>query len=730
MSLRNKSKNCHIFGAGKELPKNALPTYEDVMKYFISVTQSNGNVFRDSAKKAIEVVALDVEKIWTRASIPIIKHCTIVTRLKAYHQKYNAIKKYAENQQTSDKYKNKLKMFQKHSKLIFDIATCKCQLNTSCDCTKDRKIPIREREFLADQRGARKMMIGPVDNKISKAIVASNARKLKQKMLGESSQIPAISLTLSSDNFRSNKNVTNIENYEEFTPSIPTPNGTQNINRTLPTVARTLDRFGISDRSGAAIVSATLKDFGVITAEDSSNVIDRSKIRRVRSLARSQSMDGNKMDIDSYIGISFDSRKDNTMVYEDNRKSIKVEEHITLLKEPGSQYIGHISLQECNAKHISEKMFAFLLKNDLQKSVVAIGCDGTVVNTGYKSGIIRSLEEMFKRPLQWLVCQLHANELLLRHLFQYLDGTTTGPKSFIGPIGQGLKNCEKLPIQQFALLECHLPNITKHPSDLSTDQLYLFEICHALNTGYCHEKLAKRNPGKMCHSRWLTTANRIVRFYMSTKVPSEQLLALTKFVANVYAPMWFTIKSKPSCVYGAIHLHETIKLSRYLPKNMLMVIDPVIQRNGYFGHSENILIAMLMDQRRSIRELAVRRILKCRESTSNLTIRVFKLPTFDFKACDYSELIDWENMSEPPVTKVMSEDVILKFIENETHDCAISALRNMPCHTQATERCIKLVTEASSAVCGPENREGWIKNTLESRRLMPVFNTKKDFVVV
>jgi len=33
-------------------------------------------------------------------------------------------------------------------------------------------------------------------------------------------------------------------------------------------------------------------------------------------------------------------------------------------------------------------------------------------------GVIWRLEETFEHPLQWLICLLHINELLLRHLFE------------------------------------------------------------------------------------------------------------------------------------------------------------------------------------------------------------------------------------------------------------------------------------------------------------------------
>jgi hypothetical protein len=48
-------------------------------------------------------------------------------------------------------------------------------------------------------------------------------------------------------------------------------------------------------------------------------------------------------------------------------------------------------------------------------------------------------------------------------------------------------------------------------------------------------------------------------------------------------------------------------------KTHLGVIDPVISRNAFFATPENILIAMLTDDRAYIRTIAVRRIIKARE---------------------------------------------------------------------------------------------------------------------
>ena len=69
-----------------------------------------------------------------------------------------------------------------------------------------------------------------------------------------------------------------------------------------------------------------------------------------------------------------------------------------------------------------------------------------------------------------------------------------------------------------------------------------------------------------------------------------------------------------------------IKLSRYLSKELLLVINLVIQRNEFFAYPENILLVMLSDKRKHIQELAVYQILKAREQQESQNIRDFNVP--------------------------------------------------------------------------------------------------------
>ncbi|GBL75963.1 hypothetical protein AVEN_234287-1 [Araneus ventricosus] len=90
------------------------------------------------------------------------------------------------------------------------------------------------------------------------------------------------------------------------------------------------------------------------------------------------------------------------------------------------------------------------------------------------------MELTLNRPLQWFVCQLHANELQLRHLFAHVDRTTTVLRSLTDEIRKSSAGCEKLSVVSSPPIENTLCEVT-NKKDLSTDQLYLKEICEVIN---------------------------------------------------------------------------------------------------------------------------------------------------------------------------------------------------------------------------------------------------------
>ncbi|GBL67496.1 hypothetical protein AVEN_217829-1 [Araneus ventricosus] len=125
---------------------------------------------------------------------------------------------------------------------------------------------------------------------------------------------------------------------------------------------RTLDRFGISDRAGAAIVSAALQDVGIVSESNLLKVVDKNKILRGRAKARTTLLSQVIIDYDhDQLGLYFDGRKDMTLSMEDNRRKVIIEEHISLVKEPGSEYIGHVSVNFGRAQIIGNNIYSFFV---------------------------------------------------------------------------------------------------------------------------------------------------------------------------------------------------------------------------------------------------------------------------------------------------------------------------------------------------------------------------------
>ena len=94
-----------------------------------------------------------------------------------------------------------------------------------------------------------------------------------------------------------------------------------------------------------------------------------------------------------------------------------------------------------------------------------------------------------------------------------------------------------------------------------------------------------------------------VRLYISTKKPSKALKEIVSLLVNFYIPNFFNIKEHSHCQQGAKHLFSMIELSRDLMSRR--TVERVLQDNSYWAHVENILIAMLGDDREVVRRRAV-----------------------------------------------------------------------------------------------------------------------------
>ena len=256
---------------------------------------------------------------------------------------------------------------------------------------------------------------------------------------------------------------------------------------------------------------------------------------------------------------------------------------------------------------------------------------------------------------------------------------------------------------------------------LSSDQLHFFEIANAVKTEIVPEMFDSRSPGRLNHARWLTIANR-----------SKYLLKHHR--KNLYSwlhSLWIRMRSlgstsrKFQCLDADPHYYKMIETSRFLPVRQWIVVENVLQRNSYPAHIESIFLDILNDNRQPTRRLAWRRILRAREE--DIPNHKFETPAIQFQATSYEELIDWQTMPylEIILTKHISTAQIKAWILSST-DVDVD-IQPFPCHNQAVECVIKIVTESSSEVYDHDKRDCYIRVLLNRRKLMPRLDTKSEF---
>jgi len=164
---------------------------------------------------------------------------------------------------------------------------------------------------------------------------------------------------------------------------------------------------------------------------------------------------------------------------------------------------------------------------------------------------------------------------------------------------------------------------------------------------------------------------------------------------------------------GAKIFFKLIERVRQFPTDKVRDISmKVLQRNAYFAHSENVVLGMLAEDDETIRRRAVDKILELLSEASATTdmesstleisrkdvVRQFKVPKNNVEATHFYELTNLDSIkdiSQPPAVMDLDDTSIAQMLTKPL-------VLQHPCHNQAVERHVKLVTEAASVVTGYE----------------------------
>lgn len=384
--LRNKKSGFNLV----QLKKNQLPTSLNVIEaiLFEKAKHSNPNL-----KDIYSTIASEIEEIWAQTCIQILVKRSIDRKVEQLFDAYrNALKSERINTQRNPMKEggviNAFKSSMKNE--LFDIAQCKCVDIYNCRCGNViHKLSKEEKDSLSDQRTERKMVFGQIDPKLTKLYQRRQTEKLAKSAKSRDNAVNA------NVNFYGNDEV-------EMDESQPISTEIKTTKLKLTNVGVVLNAYGASHRLGATICNALLKDMNV-TSEES--IIDPSKVRRAKQHVAEEATAYHLSKLKTFIddmaayGLFFDGRNDITFNanadFDTETNKVKVhprmekESHYALLIQPSDEFYTHLTPNGSKALNAAECILNKLHSDGISTAKLQfIGCDGTVFNTGHKSGIM------------------------------------------------------------------------------------------------------------------------------------------------------------------------------------------------------------------------------------------------------------------------------------------------------------------------------------------------------
>ena len=412
MKTRNKcTKDLagYQFVGRETLPRNGkLPVGKDIVERALSEKEWR----TESTAKAI---AKELIALWIECTVYTKDFYTVWKMIHDYINSFDKLMRYPKTKRNDLSFTSTAADFTLSANSLFDIFCNDSKKRKEQEEKYKLKMVQKDYEFYNDQKGARVARCYLSTTERPTVADINFKRRLsqaeKRSIPAESTAGPSTSSAEDPIGEEIDKMPVNDDEDGEFSPlpSCSPAKGKDKQNRTpLKNLAMTCDRFNSSDREAAAIASAVLKDYGIITDDDYSQTIDRSKLRRERDKYRKQIREEEAENFKLVNSLYFDGKKDATVtVTECNGRyyrQIVIEEHIEMVGEPGSYYLSHVTPENGTGRSIAGAMHDEFKDTELDEALDLAGGDGTAANTGKWAGAIRVLEETVCRPLQWSIC--------------------------------------------------------------------------------------------------------------------------------------------------------------------------------------------------------------------------------------------------------------------------------------------------------------------------------------
>ena len=367
MLTRKKTKNVTILHSGETFTSceafqpGILPTKRQVLERIL-----NWNNF--ITKEAAKSVANGLFDRWVWSNVYPLRLLTIIQKVDSLVTKLSTLDRWPKKRRNVNFLEREPRFLQDIDK-IFDIFCLDKHQRLCLERQYNLWISDRDYEYYEDQKEDRKTRcleeIVPLSDS-DKAFVRRTSRTSSTSG-AKSIQLPSFfkSLTAAELEEASSEPKSIASSSSQFLPLAHSSSQSEQNCNSGPNLFRMCEHYQLPHKAGAAIASSVLQDLGLVNEENRSMIIDYNKLRRERQKCREEIRKQEKENFSLVNGLYLDGRKDATQVLLQGSNGklyqlVQLEEHYTLVREPGTYYLTHLSPENGTGRAIAEDFLRLL----------------------------------------------------------------------------------------------------------------------------------------------------------------------------------------------------------------------------------------------------------------------------------------------------------------------------------------------------------------------------------
>ena len=739
-----------------------LPTNGVVLRRIFYEMKTN----KSTLPKACSTVAEEVISFWIKANITTTAKPHIVTKLKSLHAEHTKLSKHKQRRSA-----NQLS-------LEADFTTMLSQLFDVAHADWERRTTIPEdRQFLMDQRGARKMSMTTEDlnyrrsaAKYLKRKQQEEQRRQRQSQEAEStdSTQSLIATDLSSDDssLSSDENPSLFE--QEIVPSsssyITTPKRRPSESceplpkRCIvddPLFNAALDRTKTTTRQAMMIVTPALAAAGVDVTQIS---LSRSSLMEARNSARESLAANVRQNFKPAVPLvaHFDGK---LLPDLDGIKRDCMPVVVSGLDV--EKLLGMPRLAEGTGALMGQKVIEFVREwPGVEEHLAGLCFDTTSSNTGIHTGAITVIQQSFNRRLLFLACRHHMLEIIAAAVFDTFF-VSKGPeialfgrlknqwdfidKSQFEPLDsdQDGEGCLSVPEKSWLASRrvAVVSNLRRHLQDVQPREDYrelarltlrLLGEDTDVGTGYSA-------PGAYHRARWMAKGIYCLKIFgfrhqiHLTKHEMDSLRRICLFTVTIYTSFWFAAPATTSAPTNDLLMLQLIEDFMQVDKKIASIAEKKMRSHLWYLSEDLAALPLFGDDISDEEKQAIVEVLKknprpqdLRQLAPNQITKFKDLSVAQFVTRRSLNLFDSLHLKRGFLSASVET-----WNQLDDYKDACKTVRALKVINDCAERAVKLATDFNEVLTKDATQRNLLYQVVEHhRKLVPTSATKKKLVQI